>query len=177
MKILEFLSGLKNKSVRENTILDFKNDTDDQSLMVEAQILDDLSKEEGRTTGDVFTREIIESLQADKDELGIDDEFIQQLIQLLQEGENSTEDMIEGDNAFPSDNKFRNRIDLTETSLKENHVLKPYQRKDVHKIKVDSLKLYAVDENMSEEAKGPLIITSRSTYPKKDPLPKILDFY
>ena len=42
----------------------------------------------------------------------IDDEFIQQLIQLLQEGENSTEDMIEGDNAFPSDNKFRSRIDL-----------------------------------------------------------------
>lgn len=62
MKILEFLSGLKNKSVRENTISDFKNDTDDQSLMVEAQILDDLSKEEGRTTGDVFTREIIDSI-------------------------------------------------------------------------------------------------------------------
>jgi hypothetical protein len=97
MKILEFLSGLKTKSVRENSVSDFKNDTDGQSLMVDSQIHDNLSKEEGRTTGDVFTREIIESLQADKDELGIDDEFIQQLIQLLQEGENSTEDMIEGD--------------------------------------------------------------------------------
>ena len=85
------------KSVRENSVSDFKNDTDGQSLMVDSQIHDNLSKEEGRTTGDVFTREIIESLQADKDELGIDDEFIQQLIQLLQEGENSTEDMIEGD--------------------------------------------------------------------------------
>ena len=81
MKILEFLSGLKNKSVRENSVSDFKNDTDGQSLMVDSQIHDNLSKEEGRTTGDVFTREIIESLQADKDELGIDDEFIQQLIQ------------------------------------------------------------------------------------------------